>query len=126
MTTLTLELPPHLYERLRQEATRQGKPEQEVVQALLAERLTPTVDTDDVPLAVQMTEQIRALIGDKTIDDFVVHPRGTPEDAIALLRAWNEEDAVDPDDEGESWEDVLRSLDANRGSYRKLFPELER
>lgn len=39
MTALTLDLPPDLYERLRAEAERQGKPPEAVVQAWLAERL---------------------------------------------------------------------------------------
>lgn len=39
MTALTLDLPADLYERLRAEAERQGKPPETVVQAWLAERL---------------------------------------------------------------------------------------
>ncbi len=41
MTTLTLELPPELYERLRAEADRLGKPAPVVARELLAERLPP-------------------------------------------------------------------------------------
>ncbi len=39
MTKLSLELPPELYHRLREEATRQGKSPQAVAQEWLAERL---------------------------------------------------------------------------------------
>ena len=40
MTTLTIELPPDLYDRLRAEAERNGKPAQVIAQEWLAERLT--------------------------------------------------------------------------------------
>ena len=46
MTTLTLELPPQLYERLRQEAACQGKPEQEIARELLSDRLATTPSTE--------------------------------------------------------------------------------
>jgi plasmid stability protein len=42
MTTLTLELPPDVYRRLREEADRLGRPAEAVAQDLLAERLAPT------------------------------------------------------------------------------------
>ena len=124
MTTLTLDLPPDVYERLRQEAARQGKPEQAVAQALLTERLRSPGDADsEPPLAAQMAATIRALIAGKTLEDFDQPPQGTPEEAIALLRSWAETDA---DDEGdESWEEVLRAIDTHRSSDRKLFPDLE-
>jgi hypothetical protein len=124
MTTLTLDLPPDLYERLRQEAARQGKPERTVAQALLAERLMSHSDAgSEPPLAIQMAATIRALIAGKALGDFDQPPQGTPEDAIALLRSWAETDA---DDEGdEPWEAVLQAIDTHRSSDRKLFPELE-
>ncbi len=79
----------------------------------------------EVPLYVHMLPQIRALAATMNLADFIVPGTATPEEAIALLRSWSEEGA-DEDDEGtESWEDVLRSIDANRTSYRKLFPDLE-
>jgi hypothetical protein len=40
MTTLTMELPPEIYHRLREEAERLGKPPQVVAQEWLVERLT--------------------------------------------------------------------------------------
>lgn len=48
MTTLTLELPPELYERLRAEADRLGKPAPVVARELLAERLpSPPAPPDE-------------------------------------------------------------------------------
>jgi hypothetical protein len=58
MTTLTLDLSPNLYERLRTEAERLGKPAATVAQEWLAERLpspsTPLTDHD------RATEALRA------------------------------------------------------------------
>ena len=126
MTTLMLELPPHLYEQLRQEAERQGKPAQTVVQELLAERLSAAPPAPPPPLVMELAPDVRALLARMSPDELMVPPQGTPEDAIRLLQSWNEEDAAAvEEEEGESWEDVLRSLDANRGSYRRLFPELD-
>jgi hypothetical protein len=123
MTILTLDLPPDVYERLRQEAARQGKPERVVAQALLTERLSPGQLDSEPPLAAQMAETIQALVAGKTLEDFDQPPQGTPEEAIALLRSWAETDA---DDEGdESWEEVLRAIDTHRSSDRKLFADLE-
>lgn len=42
---MTLELPPEVYRRLREEADRQGKPLQMVIQEWLVERLAPTAPT---------------------------------------------------------------------------------
>ena len=124
MTTLTLDLPPDVYERLRQEAVRQGKPERAVAQALLTERLRAPGDADSQPpLAVQMAATIQALLVGKTLEDFDQPPQGTPEEAIALLRSWAKSDA--DDEGGESWEEVLRAIDSHRSSDRKLFPDLE-
>jgi hypothetical protein len=124
MTTLTLDLPPDVYERLRQEAARQGKAERVLAQALLTERLRSPGDADsEPPLAAQMAATIHALIAGKTLEDFDQPPQSTPEEAIALLQSWAETDA---DDEGdESWEEVLRAIDTHRSSNRKLFPDLE-
>jgi hypothetical protein len=124
MTNLTIELPPLLYERLRQEAERQGKPAQTVAQELLSERLSLDGDASAAPpLAMQMADEIRALIAGKPTTDFEHPPQGAAADAIALVRLWAEEEQ---DDEGdESWEDVLRSIDAHRTSNRKLFHDLE-
>jgi hypothetical protein len=124
MTTLTLDLPPDVYERLRQEATRQGKPERLVAQALLTERLQSPGEADsEPPLATQMAAMIQGLLAGKTLEDFDQPPHGTPQEAIAMLRSWAETDAED--DGGESWEEVLRAIDTHRSSDRKLFADLE-
>lgn len=52
MTTLTLELPPELYNRLRTEAERLGKSVQVLAQEMLAERLAP-------PVPAEMSERER-------------------------------------------------------------------
>jgi plasmid stability protein len=41
MTTLTLELPPDIYRQLRETATQQGKPAEELVEEWIAERIQP-------------------------------------------------------------------------------------
>jgi hypothetical protein len=125
MTSLTIELTPDIYERLRAEAQRQGKAEHEVAEEMLTGQLLAE-SQDEVPLYIQMMPYIRTLVAGMNLDDFVVPPRGTPEDAIRLLQSWSDEDADEEDEEGEgTWEDVLRAIDANRTSYRKLFPDLE-
>lgn len=55
MTALTLDLPPDLYARLREEAARQGKPPEGVVREWLAERLSP-------PPAVSARDTARAAL----------------------------------------------------------------
>lgn len=42
--------------------------------------------------------------------------------ALALLRAWREEDAADGEDTTAELEELMRDLDAHRPSGRKLFP----
>jgi hypothetical protein len=124
MTYLTIELPPDLYERLRTEAQRQGKAENLLAQEMLTGQLRSTAPRE-VPLYVHMLPQIRALVATMNIDDFIVPGNSSPEEAIALLRSWSEAEAEDDDEDTESWEDVMRSIDANRTSYRKFFPNLE-
>ncbi|MCX6048958.1 MAG: hypothetical protein NT075_27985 [Chloroflexi bacterium] len=55
MTQLVLELPIDLYERLRDLAQKQGKPSQDIVRDLLAERLPPIAPLDQ-------REQARAIL----------------------------------------------------------------
>ena len=55
MTTLTLDLPTELYERLHTEAERLGKPVATVAQEWLAERLPPTEPSSD-------RERVRAVL----------------------------------------------------------------
>ena len=47
MTALTVELPPELYDRLRAEAERQGKPPEGIAREWLTERLAPPSPTYD-------------------------------------------------------------------------------
>ncbi len=47
MTTLTVELPPELYDLLKKRATQKGKPEYIVAQELLAESLRPPQEVLD-------------------------------------------------------------------------------
>jgi hypothetical protein len=125
MTSLTIELTPEIYDRLRAEAQRQGKAEHEVAEAFLAERLTEEMP-ESTPLYLTLAPEVQALLATMTEADMVVPPRGTPEDAIRLLQSWSEQDADEEDEEGEgTWEDVLHAIDANRTSYRKLFSDLE-
>jgi hypothetical protein len=44
--------------------------------------------------------------------------------AVALLERWQEEDASLSAEEAAGNADVLRALDADRPSHRKLFPDL--
>lgn len=123
MAHVTIELTPDLYERLRTEAQRQGKAEQTLAQELLVGQLLSGASVE-VPLYVQLLPQIRALAAAMNPEDFMVPGEATPDAAIALLRSWTEE--ASDDEDAESWADVLRSIDANRPSYRKLFPHLEK
>jgi hypothetical protein len=120
MTTLTIDLAPELYERLRVEAQRQGKAAQLLAEELLAGQLRPT-EPDEVPLYVQMQPQIHALVATMNPADLIVPGNATPEATIALLRSWTAADSADDDADAESWEDVMRSIDANRSSDRKLL-----
>lgn len=124
MTNVTIELSPELYERLQREAQRQGKAEQTLAQEIVTGQLLAATHVD-IPLYVQMLPRIRALVADKPPEQFVVAGTATPQEVSALLQSWETEalDATDAQDE--SWEDVLRAIDAHRFSSRKLFPELE-
>lgn len=106
----------------------------------LAQQLAPG---DRARLAATLTEQpapeqneqaqnygaiasdVRQMLSGMTIEDMVVLPRGTPEDAAALIRSWSEEDADDDAEESEPSDELLRSLDESRFSTRRLFPDLQ-
>ena len=127
MPILQIELPPELYARLQDEAQRQGKAEKLLAQELLTDQLRGAPSDPPQPLALTLAPEVQALLATMTDADMIVAPHGTREDAIRLLQAWNEEDAARADEveEGDgTWEDVLRSIDANRTSDRKLFPNL--
>jgi hypothetical protein len=91
---LQLTLPPELEARLRQEAERRGQSLESVALQLLDQHLPPVWD-----------EQRRAA-------------------AIAMLRQWREEDAAMSPEEAAENADLLRSLDEDRPSHRKLFTDL--
>lgn len=125
MTSLTIELPPDIYRSLSTEAQRQGKPAQLLAQELLVGQLQGAVPAE-VPLAIQLLPEIRALLATATTPSDHAPDPAAPATAIALLQSWTtatkgEEDAEDAG----NWEDILRAIDANRSSSRKLFPDLE-
>ncbi len=124
MTSLTIELTPDIYARLRAEAQRQGKAEQLLAQELLTGQLL-SAGPVEVPLYIHMLPHIRALAATLDPAVFIVPGTATPQEAITLLQAWSDEEATEADDDAKAWEDVLRAIDANRMSYRKLFPHLE-
>ena len=123
MTSLQIELPPDVYARLQDEAQRQGKAAHELAQEMLIFQLTSALPEPEQPLYLALAPKVQALVATMNIDNFIVPGDGSPEDAIALLRSWSEAE-TDDDEDMESWEDVLRSIDANRSSDRKLFPNL--
>jgi len=88
----------------------------------LAATLTTEMQSqeDVIPTYPALAPDVQQMLVGMTIDDMVVAPSGTPEDARALPKSWADEDEEDT----ESWDDVLRSLDANRFSTRQLFPDL--
>ncbi len=123
MASLTIELTTEAFERLRAEAQRQGKAEAALAQELLTGQLL-SAGQEDVPLYLRLKSRIHELVASINPDAFIIPGKASREEAIALLRSWTEEDAAE--DEGDMpWEDVLRSIDAHRTSYRKLFPYLE-
>ncbi|WP_129629454.1 hypothetical protein [Candidatus Oscillochloris fontis] len=124
MNTITISLSPELYARLHTEAQRQGKAENLLAQEMLADQLQ-TIVLQEIPLYVQIMPHIRALAATMNMDDFMVPGDVSPDRAITLLRSWSAAEIVDNDEDTESWEDVMRSIDAHRTSYRKLFPHLE-
>jgi hypothetical protein len=94
--TLQLTLPPELEERLREEAERRGQSSEAVVLALLDRTLPPSLR--------MMDERRKA--------------------AIAMLEEWAIEDAALAPEEEAANSEVLRALDADRPSYRKLFTDI--
>ena len=59
MATLTLEIPPEVYHRLREEADRVGKPLQSMIQEWLVERLAPPA-----PESLSNREEVRQALRD--------------------------------------------------------------
>ena len=126
MTQLTIDLAPELFAQLQIEAQRQGKGAPELARSVLTAHLTHT--TLAQPLYPGLTPEVRGLLASMGDNDMIVPPQGTSSDAKALLDSWNTIDAsaaAEPEEGEGTWEDVLRAIDANRVSTRKLFPELE-
>jgi len=124
MTSLTVELTPEVYHRLHAEAQRQGKAEHEVAQEILTGQLLATIQSE-VPLYVRMLPQIRVLVEKRHADTLIVPGKSSAEETIAMLRAWTAAEPEDDEEDADSWEDVLRSIDEHRTSYRRLFADVE-
>ena len=92
--TLQLTLSPELEERLRSEAECRGLSAEAVVLQLLEQHL-PNVMTDERRVAT-----------------------------IAMLHRWMEEDAALTPEEEAANAEVLRTLDKDRPSHRKLFTDI--
>jgi hypothetical protein len=92
--TLQLNLPPELHERLLQEADRRKESVETVTLRLLDQHPPPLWDARRQAAA------------------------------IAMLQQWMEEDAALTPEEEASNAAVLRALDEDRPSYRKLFTDI--
>ena len=126
MTSLTIDLTPELYAQLQREAQRQGRAAPELARSVLTAHLAHA--TPAQPAYPELTSEVRRRLAAMRDTDMIVPPQGTPADASRLLASWDAIDAAAADEaeEGEgTWEDVLRAIDANRFSTRKLFPDLE-
>lgn len=126
MTQLTIDLAPELFAQLQIEAQRQGKGAPELARSVLTAHLAHA--TPAQPAYPALTPEVRELLASMRDDEMIVPPQGAPAAASQLLDTWSAIDAAaaDEPEEGEgTWEDVLRAIDANRVSTRKLFPELE-
>lgn len=60
MTSLMLELPPYVYERLQREAERAGQPIEDIASAWLAEHIRDEVLRDDLPIPASPDEREQA------------------------------------------------------------------
>lgn len=100
MTMLTLELPSELYEQLRAEADRQGRPLEGVAEAWLAERLALSLSSS--PATTQPTQDAREQVcGILRARGLLIEP--TPEEL-----AWAETSDV-------TLEEVSAALDRSGG-----------
>ena len=126
MTSLTIDLPSELYAQLQREAQRQGQAAPELARSVLTAHLAHAISAQpDYP---ELTPEVRRRLAAMRDTALFVPPQGTPADASRLFASWDAIDAAaaDEPEEGEgTWEDVLRAIDANRFSTRKLFPDLE-
>jgi hypothetical protein len=134
--TLQLELPAGLEERLRQESKLRGQPIEAVALRLLEEKLPPSEEeiVQRIQQAKTLEEMFAAAAAIPDADDGYDLLKALDENrkgvrqledrraaAIAMLVRWGEEDATLLPEQEASNEDVLRALDADRPSYRKLF-----
>jgi hypothetical protein len=88
-------------------------------------RLRAALDEDALDRYPPLPLEIQRMLEGKTLADFVVEPQGTVEEARAWLQSLNVDDPEMDEEGGESRNDMLRSLDRNRFSTRRLFPELD-
>lgn len=88
-------------------------------------RLRAALDAAAPAYYPSVPPEIQRMLAGKALDEFVVRPEGSVDEVRATLRAWREEDEAADDEGGETWDDMLRSLDRNRFSTRRLFPELD-
>ena len=72
-----------------------------------------------------LAPEVQRVLAGKTLADLVRKPEGTVDELRTILRSWREADEAADDEGGETWDDMLRSLDQNRFSTRRLFPELD-
>lgn len=122
MTMLTLELPQELFERLRQEAQRLGKPAHEIAEAWLAERLQESTSAA-LPAYPELAPDVREMLAHMSPDELIVPPQGTLEDAIRLLQSWNEVDETEAEEQADTLKYLTHALDEDRLSNRPLFPK---
>ena len=79
----------------------------------------------DIPATYMLPSEVQQMLANKTLNDFIVEPQVSTEEARAWLQSLNVDDPEMDAEGDESWDDVLRSLDRNRFSPRRLFPELD-
>lgn len=100
MTTLTLELAPEVYDRLRAEADRVGRPAEVVVQEWLAERLAAPPAATVAPTSTPMSDRERVAA--------VLRAAGLLVEPSPEERAWAKEQTV-------TLEEVSAALDRAGG-----------
>ena len=107
--TLVRQLPPEDQRRLVAEVAQPPAAANEDVPEITAETLITT-------------PEIRAMVAKMRPEEMIRPPQGTPEEAIALLRSWNEVDDEAAAEQAETLEYLQRTLDEDRLSNRPHFP----
>ena len=115
MTVHPIILSTDLYRRLERSAQQRGVDPQTLAQTLLAQQLAGEIATE-----LQLLPQIRELAARQTATAPAPLDTAAASDVVALRESWN---AAEPTDDDAGWEDVLREIDANRLSSRKLFAD---